>query len=193
MTPTEKKVIATAVAAAALGAIALGVLTAQDTPAGNRSTVPFDPPPPPGAQVECLKCVAHGVPAALPLVKLRQPRPSHGRYAEVRTCWVASETATGAETLPAGIEAIADSCVEVPYPGDGNRLVIIADGESELPCRCSTGTDCERLLGDGTWAPAPRAPDAMVAGTYRGAGCYPRVCEVFSGRDGDGDPPECLP
>ncbi len=176
MTPSPAlRAIGAAVAATVFaGAVAGVAILSRPEPAARHFRA-SRPVPPTCAEAQCYEVTALTSQAALALGGVSRGEAPEYVHARIKAC--PGEAAASA--LPPGMVAIDDTARVVPCPADAAELKVWVQGEpsAPFPCACSTGSDC---TVDGK--PAPLGV-TLAAGTFTGAGCFPKVCVVLAGND----------
>lgn len=97
-------------------------------------------------------------------------------YSHCRICFDDSADGGGA-ALPDGIVPVDVTEAEVAFDG-GPQVRCVGQGEPEVPCACSTGSNCEAQIGTADWA---AAPIGETLHQWRGTGCHTKVCGELLG------------
>ena len=174
MKPTTRQ---RAAGAAAFTAIVGGIIYGAVTFDSDRGSVSV--PWPDGgvpASVECIETTGIASEAALNLFHLDT---NNGRYVYTVLCYDATADAGEEVPLPGGMVALPESQRIVPWDGGMPQFFAALQGEPEVPCACSTGSNCQWLKplldGGSVLATAPLG-QTFDPGRFAGAGCYKKVC-----------------
>lgn len=184
--PSRPVVVGAAVALAVVAAALMAGQSSRHHVSANKHRAWSDFESSAPVDTRCLVATAVATPAALQLFELETDGGL--QYVLAKVC--GSPSNSESPGLPPGIVGAEATYEEVAYDG-GPRLEVVLAGEPEWPCACSTGANCEALVG-GAWVAAAKSGNTLGEGAWRGAGCVRKACTELAGYEGRSMPTECM-